>query len=130
HQQKLTSLIAKGKQPYLFGYILTALTKKALGENADCDGDPNRKLCREGAEWVRAHADDTVVPAYREAGRRIGSVVGDVETLIHMEPDYSQSSEKAQRSPLAREESNGVMNAILGAIKDGCPSCKVVIDFS
>lgn len=130
HASKVESVRAKNKTPYFFGYMLTALAKKGLGDDRDCDGDTSRKLCQEGADWVRSHVDSEVVPAYREAARRIGQAVGSSEALIHVEPDYFQFSEKAQRNAFSRDESNATMNKILAAIRAGCASCKVVIDFS
>jgi hypothetical protein len=130
HANKVQAILAKNKTPYFFGYILTALAKKGLGDDRDCDGDTSRKLCQQGADWVRSNLDSAIVPAYREAARQIGQAVGSTEALIHVEPDYYQFSEKAQNNAFTRDESNTTMNKILGAIRSGCASCKVVVDFS
>ncbi|KYF74548.1 hypothetical protein BE11_20435, partial [Sorangium cellulosum] len=131
HQSKLSTIINKGKQPYFFGYIATDMTKKGLGADRDCDGDPNQPLCKQGAAYVRANIG-AMVSKYRDAAGKIYAGLGgrSVEPLIHIEPDWYQFSQKDQQNAFDKTESDGFMNQILGAIKSGCPSCKVVIDFS
>ena len=130
HETKIQQILAAKKTPYVFGYILTAMTKQGLGEYADCDGDPTKKLCLEGADWVRSHIENDILPRYRDAATKIGTLAGTNEVLIHLEPDFFQFSEKAQQHPLTHDESNGFMNKILAAIQAGCPSCRAVADFS
>jgi hypothetical protein len=130
HKAKLQSIIAAKKTPYFFGYILTAMTKQGLGDTSDCDGDSTKKLCQEGADYIRSHIENDILPKYRDAAQKIGAVAGNNEVLIHLEPDYFQFSEKAQQHPFTHDESNGFMNKILLAISEGCPSCRAVADFS
>ncbi|WP_437622135.1 cellulose binding domain-containing protein [Sorangium sp. So ce1151] len=131
HQSKLSAIVSKGKQPYFFGYIATDMTKKGLGSDRDCDGDTGAPLCQRGAAYVRSNIG-AMVDAYKKAAQGINSALGGraVEPLIHIEPDWYQFSQTAQQNALTETESDDFMNRILGAIKSGCPSCKVVIDFS
>jgi hypothetical protein len=130
HQTKIQQIRAKGKLPYLFGYIATAKTKKGLNSNNDCDGNTGAPLCQQGATWIRNNIDSNIVPAYKDAATKISQALSGGSALIHIEPDWYQFSEKAQQNAFTKTESNGFMNKILGAIKQGCPTCKVVIDFS
>ncbi|WP_437334668.1 hypothetical protein [Sorangium sp. So ce394] len=131
HKSKLQQIVNQGKTPYFFGYIATDMTKKGLGSDRDCDGDSGAPLCQRGAAYVRSNIGK-MVEAYKQAAQSINASFGgrSVEALIHIEPDWYQFSQTAQQNALTETESDNFMNQILGAIRSGCPSCKVVIDFS
>ncbi|WP_437634321.1 cellulose binding domain-containing protein [Sorangium sp. So ce854] len=131
HATKLKQIIDKGKVPYFFGYIATDMTKKGLNSDRDCDGDAGAPLCQRGAAYVRSNIN-AMVDGYKKAAQGINAGLGGraVEPLIHIEPDWYQFSQTAQQNALTETESDNYINQILGAIKSGCPSCKVVIDFS
>lgn len=130
HRKQVDEIRTHGKTPYFFGYMATSLTKKGLGSDRDCDGDPGAPLCQRGADYIRNNIDSQIVPAYRAAARNVGQSVGSTEALIHIEPDWYQFSEVNQSNAFSRDESSAYMNKILGAIREGCSTCKVVIDFS
>ncbi|MDC0679255.1 cellulose binding domain-containing protein [Sorangium atrum] len=129
HKTKLQQIVNAGKTPYFFGYIATDMTKKGLGSENDCDGNSGAPLCQKGAAYVRANIA-SMASAYQKAAAGIGAALGGREALIHIEPDWYQFSQTAQQNALTETESDSFINQILGAIKSGCPSCKVVIDFS
>jgi hypothetical protein len=130
HVDAVRKITAAGKTPYLFAYIAADTVKKNLGAGGDCDGNSGAALCTQGTDQIRSVMSGQILPTYQNSARMLGEAAGGKEVLIHFEPDWFQYSEPSQSKPFSKQESDDFRNQMLGAIKSGCPSCKVVIDFS
>jgi hypothetical protein len=129
HADFVRKIIAANKTPLLYIYIAADTAKSALGAGGDCDGNADAPLCTQGAGVIRDKIDE-IVSKYEATARLIGGAANGKEVLLHIEPDWYQYSQAKQQRAFSAEDSDGFRNRILGAIKNGCPSCQVIIDFS
>lgn len=130
HESATDAVLASGKVPYVYLYIVAGTARAQFGfQDCNVGAAPDRTLCHGGAAFLRAHAD-SVVAGYAVAAKAIAAKVGARAALVHIEPDWFQYSGKDQTAPLSYAESAVLMNRIIDAVDQSCPSCKIVNDIS
>jgi hypothetical protein len=121
--------------PVLYGYVIAFTSRRDQGLcdcNVTCQTS-NENLCSAGAQYLRDHLYDRVIPQYEKYAQGVASSYGTQKPVIWlMEPDFYQYATPGSQknNPLSFEEAGDAMEAIVGAIKAVLPNSVFSLDIS
>jgi hypothetical protein len=121
--------------PVLYGYIIAFTSRRDQGLcdcNVTCQTS-SENLCTAGAQYLRDHLYDRVIPQYEKYAQGVASSYGTQKPVIWlMEPDYYQYATPGSQKnhPLTFQEAGDAMSAIVSAIKAVLPNAIFSLDVS
>ena len=122
---------ANNKIPVFYAYI-TAFAARYYMNLDDCDKNPAKSLCRQGANFIRKYRK-TVIDIYKQHSSKIASYMGKNGFVVFLiEPDFYQyyGNKKQQNGPMKGEEMASFFNEIVSAIKSNLPNAAISWDIS